>query len=84
MLFVFESEHGEELFLRAASRLSGVPLASATAGSLGIDGPLGPAWRLPAPAAPERRRLRFLHALHFCKSARSQDFPQRSPCQAES
>ena len=60
VLFVFETEHAEEMFLRAASRLSGVPLASATMESIGFDGPLGPAWRLPAPAAPERRRLHFL------------------------
>ena len=60
VLFVFETEHAEEVFLRAAARLSGVPLASATTESIGFDGPLGPAWRLAAPAAPERRRLHFL------------------------
>jgi len=65
VLFVFETEHAEDAFQRAASRLSGVPLASATAESIGFDGPLGPAWRLPASAAPERRRLHFLHELHF-------------------
>ena len=60
VLFVFETEHAEEVFLRAASRLPDIPLASATTESIGYDGPLGPAWRLPAPAAPERRRLHFL------------------------
>lgn len=74
VLFVFETEHAEDAFQRAASRLSGVPLASATTESLGTEGPLGPVWLLPASAAPEGRRLHFLHELHFCKSARSQDF----------
>ena len=74
VLFVFETEHAEEVFLRAASRLSAVPLASATTESVGFGGTLGEAWRLPAPAAPERRRLHFLRELHFCKSGRSQDF----------
>ena len=60
VLFVFETAHAEEVFLRAASRLPDVPLASATTESIGFDGSLGPAWRLPAPAAPERRRLHFL------------------------
>ncbi|MXZ88373.1 MAG: hypothetical protein F4Z07_05920 [Dehalococcoidia bacterium] len=60
VLFVFETEHAEEVFLRAASRLPDVPLASATTESIGFDGPLGAAWRLPAPFAPERRRLHFL------------------------
>ena len=59
-LFVFETEHAEDAFQRAASRLPDVPLTSATTESIGFDGPLGPAWRLPAPAAPERRRLHFL------------------------
>ena len=74
VLFVFETEHAEDAFQRAASRLSGVPLASATTESLGAEGPLGSVWMSPAPAAPEGRRLHFLHELHFCKSARSQDF----------
>ncbi|MYD65369.1 MAG: hypothetical protein F4X26_05225 [Chloroflexi bacterium] len=60
VLFVFETEHAEEVFLRAAAGLPDVPLASATMESIGFDGPLGAAWRLPAPAAPERRRLHFL------------------------
>ena len=70
VLFVFETEHAEDAFQRAASRLSGVPLASATTESLGAEGPLGPVWMLPAPVAPEGRRLHFLHELHFCKPAR--------------
>ncbi|MXY45108.1 MAG: hypothetical protein F4Y50_13820 [Dehalococcoidia bacterium] len=74
VLFVFETEHAEDAFQRAAARLSGVPLASATTESLGTEGPLGPVWMLPASAAPEGRRLHFLHELHFCKPARSQDF----------
>ena len=60
VLFVFETEHAEEVFLRIAARMPGVLLASSTAGSIAVNGPLGPAWRLPAPAAPERRRLPFL------------------------
>ncbi len=60
VLFVFETEHAEEVFLRIAARMPGVPLASSTARLIAGDGPLGPAWRLPAPAAPERRRLPFL------------------------
>jgi len=74
VLFVFETEHAERGFLRIAADMPEVPLASATTESIGFDGPLGEAWRLPAPAAPERRRLHFLQKLHFCKSARSQDF----------
>ncbi|MXY79700.1 MAG: hypothetical protein F4Y94_08465, partial [Chloroflexi bacterium] len=69
VLFVFETEHAEDVFQRAASRLSGVPLES-----LGTEGPLGLVWMVAAPAAPEGRRLHFLHELHFCKPARSQDF----------
>ena len=60
VLFVFETEHAEEVFLRAAARLPDIPLASVTTESIGFDGPLGAAWRLPAPFAPERRRLHFL------------------------
>jgi len=60
VLFVFETKHAEEVFLRIAARMPRVPLASSTAGSIGVDGPLGPAWRLPAPAAPERRCPHFL------------------------
>ena len=71
VLFVFETEHAEDAFQRAAARLAGVPLASVTTELLGTEGPLGPVWMLPAPAAPEGRRLHFLHELHFCKSARS-------------
>ncbi|MCY4393204.1 MAG: replication-relaxation family protein, partial [Chloroflexi bacterium] len=74
VLFVFETEHAERGFLRIAADMPEVPLASATTESIGFDGPLGEAWRLPAPAAPERRRLHFLQKLHFCKSVRSQDF----------
>ena len=58
----------------AAARLSGVPLASATTESIGFDGPLGPAWRLPPPAAPERRRLHFLARGDTLSDGRSQDF----------
>jgi hypothetical protein len=60
VLFVFESEHAERAFLRTAAGVPEVPLASATVDSVGCGGPLGAAWRLPAPAAPERRRLHFL------------------------
>ncbi len=60
VLFVFETEHAEEAFLRTASDMPEAPLASATVESIGFDGPLGAAWRLPAPAAPERRRPHFL------------------------
>ena len=74
VLFVFETEHAEEVFLRAAARLSGVPLASATTESIGFDGPLGEAWRLPAPAAPDRRRLHFLARGDTLSDGRSQDF----------
>ena len=74
VLFVFETEHAEQVFLRIAADMPEVPLASATTESIGFDGPLGAAWRLSAPAAPERRRLHFLQKLHFCKSGRSQDF----------
>ncbi|MCY3507184.1 MAG: replication-relaxation family protein [Chloroflexi bacterium] len=74
VLFVFETENAEDAFQRAASRLSGVPLASATTESLNTEGPLGPVWMSPAPVAPEGRRLHFLHELHFCKPARPQDF----------
>ena len=71
VLFVFETEHAERAFLRTAAGVPEVPLASATVESIGLDGPLGAAWRLPAPAAPERRRLHFLHELHFCKPGRA-------------
>ena len=74
VLFVFETEHAERGFLRTAARMPEVPLASATVESVGFGGPLGAAWRLPALAAPERRRQHFLHELHFCKSGCSQDF----------
>ena len=74
VLFVFETEHAEEVFLRAAARLAGVPLASATTESIGFGGPLGEAWRLPAPAAPERRRLHFLARGDTLSDGRSQDF----------
>ena len=42
VLFVFETEHAAQAFLRAASRLPGVALASVTTESIGVDGPLGP------------------------------------------
>ena len=71
VLFVFETEHAERAFLRTAAGVLGVPLASATVESVGFDGPLGAAWRLPAPAAPERRALHFLHGLHFGKLGRA-------------
>ena len=71
VLFVFETGHAEEVFLRTAAGAPEVPLASATVESIGFDGPLGAAWRLPAPAAPERRALHFLHGLHFGKSGRA-------------
>ena len=74
VLFVFETEHAEEVCLRAASRLPDIPLASATTESIGFDGPLGPAWRLPPPAAPERRRLHFLARGDTLSDGRSQDF----------
>ena len=74
VLFVFETEHAEQVFLRIAAGMPEVPLASATTESIGFDGPLGAAWRLPAPFAPDRRRLHFLQKLHFCKPGRSQDF----------
>ncbi|MDE2933945.1 MAG: replication-relaxation family protein [Chloroflexota bacterium] len=74
VLFVFETEHAEEVFLHAAARLPDLPLASATTESIGFDGPLGPAWRLPAPAAPERRRLHFLGEFPLLPSRRSVDF----------
>ena len=74
VLFVFESEHAERVFLRIAADMPEAPLAGATVESIGFDGPLGEAWRLPAPVAPERRRLHFLQKLHFCKPGRSQDF----------
>ena len=74
VLFVFESEHAERVFLRIAARVPEVPLASATTESIGSEGPLGQAWLLPAPDAPGRRALRFLHGLHFGNSGRSQDF----------
>ena len=74
VLFVFESEHAERVFLRIAGDMPEAPLASATVESIGFDGPLGAAWRLPAPVAPKRRRLHFLQKLHFCKPGRSQDF----------
>lgn len=74
VLFVFETEHAEQVFLRAASRLPAVPLASATTESIGFGGPLGKAWRLPAPAAPERRRLHFLARGDTLSDGRSQDF----------
>ena len=74
VLFVFETEHAEQVFLRAASRLPAVPLASATTESIGFGGPLGEAWRLPAPAAPERRRLHFLARGDTLSDGRSQDF----------
>ena len=60
VLFVFETEQAEDVFLRAAANMPDVPLASANTESIGFDGPRGEAWRLPAPAAPERRRLHFL------------------------
>ena len=60
VLFVFESEPAEQGFLRAASDMPGVPLASTTKESLGWHGALGPIWREPAPAAPERRSLHYL------------------------
>ena len=60
VLFVFESEPAEQGFLRAAADTPGVPLASTTTDSLGRHGALGPIWREPAPAAPERRSLHYL------------------------
>ncbi len=60
VLFVFEAEPAEEVFLAAAASLPGVPLASATTEALGWDGALGPIWRRPAPAAPEPCSLHYL------------------------
>ena len=60
VLFVFESEPAEEVFLRAAAGLPDVPLASATTEALGWDGALGRTWRRPAPAAPEPCSLHYL------------------------
>ena len=55
VLFVFESARAEEVFLRAASLLPHMLLASATTAVLDEHGALGPSWRLPAPHAPQRR-----------------------------
>ena len=60
VLFVFETEHAEKLFLNTAARLPTVPLASTTTEALGWHGPLGPIWRRPTPAAPERCSLHYL------------------------
>ena len=54
VLFVFETEHAERMFLREAASIPDVPLASATTGALDRHGALGPAWRRPAPHAPDR------------------------------
>ena len=77
MLFVFETGHAEEVFLRAAAGLPEVPLASATTDGLdrnGVLGTLGPAWRRPAPHAPERRSLGFLSDFPPVQSGRAGDF----------
>ena len=60
VLFVFEAEHAEEVFLNTAADLPEVPLASTTIEALGWDGALGPIWRRPAPAAPEPCSLHYL------------------------
>ena len=60
VLFVFETEHAEKVFLNTAARLPNVPLASTTTEVLGWHGPLGPIWRRPTPAAPERCSLDYL------------------------
>ena len=60
VLFVFETEHAEGVFLNTAARLSSVPLASTTTEVLGWHGPLGPIWRRATPAAPERCSLHYL------------------------
>ena len=77
VLFVLETEHAEEGFLRAAAGLPDVPLASATTGGLdrnGVLGTLGPAWRRPVPSAPERRSLGFLSEVPLVQSRRAGDF----------
>ena len=60
VLFAFDTEHAEEVFLNTAAGLPEVPLASTTTEALGWHGALGPIWRRPAPAAPERRSLDYL------------------------
>ena len=60
VLFVFESELAEQGFIHAASGLTEVPLASTTTDALDRHGSLGPVWRSPASAAPERRSLHYL------------------------
>ena len=55
VLFVFESERAEEVFLNAASFLPGMLVASTTTAVLDRDGVLGLSWLLPAPHGPQRR-----------------------------
>lgn len=60
VLFVFETEPAEQAFLRPAADMPGIPLANTTTEALGWHGSLGPIWRQPTPAAPERRSLHYL------------------------
>ena len=74
VLFVFESERAEEVFLTAASWLPRTPLASATTKVLDEHGVLGPSWHLPPPHAPERRLLVDLRELTKRQQARTERF----------
>ncbi len=74
VLFVFESERAEEVFLNAGSWLPGVLLASATIAVLDKHGVLGPSWRLPPPDAPQRRFLVDLRQLTKCRISRTERF----------
>lgn len=74
VLFVFESERAEEVFLTAASWLPRAPLASATTAVLDHHGVLGPSWRLPPPHAPQRQFLVDLRELTKRQQARTEGF----------
>ncbi len=74
VLFVFESERAEEVFLNAASWLPRAPLASATTAVLDEHGVLGPSWRLPPPHAPQRQFLVDLRELTKRQQARIERF----------
>ena len=74
VLFVFESERAEEVFLNAASWLPRAPLASATTAVLDHHGVLGASWRLPPPHAPQRQFLVDLRELTKRQPARTERF----------
>ena len=62
VLFVFETQHYENIFLRVASKLESAPLFTTNVQTLNKRGVLGQSWRMPPPHPSTRLTLKSLTA----------------------